>query len=67
MLAIEELGRRNKGQAGLITLIAVDVLVDGLVLGLGFAAGEKAGLLLTVALTLEVLFLGLALAAELGE
>ena len=67
MLAIEEFGRRTKGQSGLITLIAVDVLVDGLVLGLAFAAGEKAGLLLTVALTLEVLFLGLALAAELSE
>mgnify|MGYP000942305682 CR=1 FL=1 len=67
MLAIEELGRRTKGQSALITLIAVDVLIDGLVLGLAFAAGEKAGILLTVALTLEVLFLGLALAAELGE
>lgn len=67
MLAIEELGRRTKGQSALITLIAVDVLIDGLVLGLAFASGEKAGILLTVALTLEVLFLGLALAAELGE
>jgi ZIP family zinc transporter len=46
--------------------VAVDVLIDGLVLGLGFVAGEKAGLLLTIALTLEVLFLGLSLAAELG-
>lgn len=67
MLVIEEVGNRMKGQTGLIALIAVDVLIDGLILGLAFAAGEKAGILLTVALTLEVLFLGLALAAELGE
>lgn len=67
MLAIEEFGRKTKGQSGLITLIAIDVLVDGLVLGLAFTSGEKAGLLLTVALTLEVLFLGIALALELGE
>lgn len=43
MLAIEELGRRTKGQTGLITLIAVDVLIDGLVLGLGFARWRKSG------------------------
>lgn len=67
MLAIEEFGRKTKGQSGLITLIAIDVLIDGLVLGLAFTSGEKAGLLLTVALTLEVLFLGIALALELGE
>ena len=36
-------------------------------LGLAFLAGEKAGLLLTIALTLEVLFLGLTVTAELGE
>jgi ZIP family zinc transporter len=41
--------------------------VDGLVLGIAFAAGGKAGILLTVALTIEVLFLGLTVANELGE
>ena len=35
-------------------------------LGLAFVAGTKAGLLLTIALTLEVLFLGLSVATELG-
>lgn len=67
MLAVEESGRGTKAQSGLITLVAIDVLVDGLVLGLGVAAGEKAGLLLAVALTLEVFFLGLALAVELNK
>ena len=33
---------------------------------MGFAAGEKQGLLLTIALTLEVLFLGVSGAAALS-
>lgn len=67
MLLVKELGERTKGSSGLVALVAVDVLIDGLVLGLGFAAGPKAGTLLTIALTLEVLFLGLSLATELSE
>lgn len=67
MLLIKEIGERTQGQTGLITLVGVDVFIDGLVLGLGFAASAKAGLLLTIALTLEVLFLALSLAAELDD
>lgn len=36
-----------------------------LVIGIGFAAGARAGVLIAVALTLEMLFLGLATAASL--
>lgn len=67
MLLIQLLGERTKGPTGLLTLVGVDLFIDGLVLGLGFAVSAKAGLLLTIALTLEVLFLGLSLAAELGD
>ena len=67
MLLFEEMGKRTSGRIGLATLVGFDFFIDGLVLGLGFAASTKAGLLLTVALTLEVLFLGLSLAAELGD
>lgn len=67
MLLIKEFGERTKGQTGLVALIGVDLFIDGLVLGLGFAASTKAGILLTIALTLEVLFLGLSLAAELSD
>ena len=67
MLLIQQLSERTKGPTGLLTLVAVDLFIDGLVLGLGFAVSAKAGLLLTIALTLEVLFLGLSLAAELGD
>ena len=67
MLLVKQLKTWAKGPAGLLTAIGVDILIDGLVLGIGFAAGPKVGLLLTIALTIEVLFLGLTVATELGE
>lgn len=67
MLAIKQLGQRAAGPVGLAATAGVDLLVDGLVLGIGFAAGARQGMLLAVALTLEVLFLGLALAVALRE
>lgn len=67
MLLIKQLGRQAAGPVGLAATAGVDILVDGLVLGIGFAAGERQGLLLAVALTLEVLFLGLTLAVALRE
>lgn len=50
---------------GLVVTVAVDILIDGLLIGVGFAAGEEIGILLTIALTLELLFLGLSVAAAL--
>lgn len=67
MLAIKQVETYVKGPVGLLTMVGVDIFIDGLVLGIGFAAGAKTGLLLTIALTLEVVFLGLTIAAELGE
>lgn len=67
MLLVKRIETVVRGPAGLMTMIGIDVLVDGLVLGIAFAAGARAGLLLTVALTLEVGFLGLALVTELSE
>lgn len=51
----------------LIAILGIDVGLDGLLVGLGFAAGQKEGLLLTIALTLEVLFLGLSGAVALSQ
>lgn len=65
MLLIKQLGANARGALGLLVMVGIDLLIDGLVLGLGFAAGDTAGVLLTVALTLEVLFLGLTVANEL--
>lgn len=50
----------------LITALGIDIALDGLLIGVGFAAGEKQGILLTIALTLEVLFLGVSAAAALS-
>ncbi len=67
MLAIKHHSRRAKGPVAIAAVTAIDILIDGLVLGISFAAGARQGLLLTVALTVEVLFLGLTLAAKLAE
>lgn len=52
---------------GLVLVVGVDLVVDGLLVGVGVTLGEGAGLVLTVALTLEVLFLGLAVTAQLVQ
>ncbi len=50
-----------------IVSVAFDTLIDGMIIGLGFVAGSAQGLLLTFALSLEVLFLGLALTSSLSR
>lgn len=56
-------GKRGVPKA-LLAAIVIDLLIDVLV-GIGAAIGEGHGRTLTIALTLEVLFLGLSLTAEL--
>ncbi|USU07289.1 transporter (plasmid) [Sphingomonadaceae bacterium OTU29MARTA1] len=67
MLSLKAIEGRAKGPVAMLAAVGVDILIDGLVLGLAFVAGGKAGVLLTIALTLEVLFLGLTVTTELGE
>jgi ZIP family zinc transporter len=50
-----------------LLVISVDIVIDGLLLGVGFAAGAKEGVLLAFALGVEVLSLGLATATYLTE
>jgi ZIP family zinc transporter len=45
---------------GLLIALGIDLLIDGLLLGVGFAAGNLEGILLSVALALETFSLGLA-------
>lgn len=56
---------KAKNAASLLWTLGVDITLDGILIGLGFAAGQKQGLLLTIALSLEVLFLGLSAASAL--
>jgi ZIP family zinc transporter len=52
---------------GLVITVGIDLIIDGLLVGIGFAAGAEVGLLVTIALTLEVLFLGLSAASALDR
>jgi ZIP family zinc transporter len=76
MLAIRELTARSESRAGtsgsggatsLVLTVGVDLLIDGLLVGIGFAAGAETGILITFALTLEVLSLGLATVATMMQ
>lgn len=67
MLGVRWLGDKASGPIALIAMVGVDILIDGLVLGIGFASGGTAGLVLTIALTLEILFLGLSVATVMGS
>lgn len=68
MLAIDVLPARlaarngRDSSAAALVAIAVDVFLDGVLIGIGFVEGGGAGLLLTVALTVELAFLGVAVA-----
>ena len=67
MLSLKSMEERFKGPVAMLGAVGIDIFIDGLVLGLAFVAGTRSGILLTIALTLEVLFLGLTLVTELGE
>ena len=56
---------RATGPWSLIVVAGLDTLIDGVLLGIGFVAGVKQGLLLTLALTIETLSLGLVIAVAL--
>lgn len=59
-----------KGSGTLSTLVSaiyLDLAVDGLVIGIGFATGLAEGRLLTLALSVEAMFLGLSITASCRE
>lgn len=67
----EDSGGAKPGKSRLprvyLCAIAIDLLLDGFVIGIGFSGGTRQGRLLTFALTLELVALGLALVGELRE
>ena len=60
-------GTRRRFPASLIAAVSIDGLIDGLVIGIGFTVGATLGTLVTVALSLEMFFLGLSTAATLRQ
>ena len=65
----EESVKRNPGKLPLAFLFAmgIDILIDGFLIGIGFAAGAKEGKLLAFALSVELLSLGIATVMTLTE
>jgi ZIP family zinc transporter len=65
-----ERGRAARGAlgvpVGLIVATGIDFLVDGVILGAGFSAEAQVGVLLTVALAVEYLFVGLSISASIA-
>lgn len=49
---------------GLLAATGIDVLIDGLMIAIGFATGQKGGVLLSIALSIEAISLGFVTATE---
>jgi ZIP family zinc transporter len=67
---VENFGSRKRGKAGarrLVVALGMDSLIDGVLIGIGFAAGSKQGLLLTIAISVEEMFLGMTAAAAMRQ
>jgi ZIP family zinc transporter len=62
-----ELSQYATTSAGFIAASMSDVFIDGVVLGATFIVGTKQGVLLTIALTLSLFFLGLSVAVTLSQ
>ena len=57
-------GKTGGLNSGLLLATFIDVAMDGFIIGAGFAAGGNTGMILALGLSVELLFLGLALASE---
>jgi len=57
-------GKRTGVDTGLMLAVFLDVAMDGFIIGAGFAAGGETGPVLAIGLSVELLFLGLALTSE---
>ena len=57
----------DQGSTGLVVASGVDVFIDGLLIGVSFDVGLKAGVIITIALAIELLFLALSVASTLAK
>lgn len=53
--------------ATLILVVGLDILIDGFLIGIGIGLGQVQGILLTIALGIEIFFLGLSTGVEMIE
>jgi ZIP family zinc transporter len=64
----ETFGKKGgEGAWSMNAAVGVDLLIDGLLIGIGFVANARTGFLLTIALGLEALFVGLSTAATMSK
>ena len=59
--------KQGAGAMGIVAPVAVDLGIDGLLVGVGFLSGTGMGRLLAIALTMEMMFLGLSVAQMLTK
>ncbi len=57
----------SKSTASLLIAVAIDIFIDGLLVGIGFAISIAKGLIISIALSLELLFLVLSVDATLQK
>jgi ZIP family zinc transporter len=57
-------GAASAASVGLLVATFVDVATDGFIIGAGFAAGGETGTVLALGLSVELLFLGLAVTSD---
>ena len=57
-------GESSSRSTGLLVATFVDVATDGFIIGAGFAAGAETGTILALGLSVELLFLGLAVSSD---
>ncbi|ARH00864.1 ZIP family metal transporter [Legionella micdadei] len=62
----EEEAKSTGISLGLVCAVGIDLFIDGILIGVAFLAGKQGGILIAIALALEILFLGLSLTSTLG-
>ncbi|KLT73186.1 zinc permease [Neisseria arctica] len=65
----KELSKQREGEPkglalGMLVATFIDIAVDGLIIGAGFASNTETGMILALGLSVEMLFLGLALVSD---
>jgi ZIP family zinc transporter len=62
-----DIGGKVSSAAGLLITVSIDMLIDGVLIGVAFLAEAATGVLIAVALAIEVLFLGVTGVIALPE
>eukprot|EP00992_Anisonema_acinus_P014924 TRINITY_DN9523_c0_g1_i1.p1 TRINITY_DN9523_c0_g1~~TRINITY_DN9523_c0_g1_i1.p1 ORF type:complete len:305 (-),score=57.51 TRINITY_DN9523_c0_g1_i1:104-964(-) len=52
---------------GMLAAVGVDIFIDGALIGIAAAAGKSGGIIMAIALTIEILFLGIATSASMSS